>query len=660
MLGMSQFLARFCPSYSDVTAVLRELLPKNVEFCWKDDIHGVAWRKLIKLLTSAPVLGYYDVTKPATIQADASLLGYGAAILQDGKVIEYASRSLTRTERDTFSNIERELMGVVFALERFHQYVYAKSDVTVETDHKPLINIRRKSLMNAPKRLQRLLLRLQPYDVSMVYKPGSQMFIGDTLSRAPIDDAKTSENLVDEDIAALRDIDNQMADLRLVASERTIEEINAAAAADEQYQMLKRQIAVGWPSSAEDVPRNLREYVTFSDELATCNDLVFKGTRIVIPRGYRQTILDRIHSSHAGINGCIRRAREAVFYPGLTSDIKRTVGACAICQSLRSDFQKETLLPHEAPSRPFEKIGVDIFTFKDKPYLVTVCYLSGFFEIDRLQTKKISEIIQCLKRHMARHGIPNELMSDNSPFNAAEFKAFAENYGFKCVTSSPRYSQSNGKVENCVKVAKRILTRASESGYDPFLALLDWRNTPSEAGNLSPAQIMFNRRTRTILPMTEQLLKAPRANEAHSALSKSKPKQAKYYNIGAKDRLPLNIGQTVRVKLDDRSDWQKGRIVNIRPFRSYDVQLESGVVRRRTSHHIRRTDEPPTIIDDDDSMDTAVTGSPEIPTIASPSESPSSSSAQANTRVDIAPARITTNVTRSGRAVIKPARYRDN
>jgi hypothetical protein len=145
MLGMSQFLARYCQGYSEVTAVLRSLLPKNVEFRFHDEIHGAAWRKLIELLTSAPVLGYYDVTKPVIIQCDASSFSLGCAISQDDKIIEYASRSLSRVERDSYSNIERELLAVVFALERFHHYVYTKTDVVVQTDHKPLVNIRRKS-----------------------------------------------------------------------------------------------------------------------------------------------------------------------------------------------------------------------------------------------------------------------------------------------------------------------------------------------------------------------------------------------------------------------------------------------------------------------------------------------------------------------------------
>ena len=118
MLGTVGFLARFCPGNSEVTSVLRQLLNEDSEFRWIDDTHGAAWRRLKNILTSAPVLQYYDVTQPVVIQADASTSGIGAVIMQNGREIEYASRALTRIERDSYAQIERELAAVLFALER--------------------------------------------------------------------------------------------------------------------------------------------------------------------------------------------------------------------------------------------------------------------------------------------------------------------------------------------------------------------------------------------------------------------------------------------------------------------------------------------------------------------------------------------------------------
>ena len=104
-----------------------------------------------------------------------------------------------------------------------------------------------------------------------------------------------------------------------------------------------------------------------------------------------------------------------------------------------------------------EEVGVDIFTFRNRDFLITVDYLSSYFEIDRLPSKKASDVIYCLKSHFERHGLLLELVSDNNPFNSTEFRAFAQKYDFKHTTSSPHHPQSIGKSEGAVKMAKRLM-----------------------------------------------------------------------------------------------------------------------------------------------------------------------------------------------------------
>jgi len=119
------------------------------------------------MLASAPVLAYFSPEKDILLQCDASQSGLGAVIIQDGRVIEYASRALTDTEKN-YAQIEKELLAICFAMERFHTYVYANTNIiTVETYHKPLISISKKALADAPKRLQRMLLRLQIYNYQL-------------------------------------------------------------------------------------------------------------------------------------------------------------------------------------------------------------------------------------------------------------------------------------------------------------------------------------------------------------------------------------------------------------------------------------------------------------------------------------------------------------
>ena len=92
-------------------------------------------------------------------------------------------------------------------------------------------------------------------------------------------------------------------------------------------------------------------------------------------------------------------------------------------------------------------------------------------------------------------------------YNSHEFQAFFNSYDIEHVTSSPNYAQSNGKVENAVKTIKDLLKKSKAAGSDFHMALLDWRNIPSEGLDSSPAQRLFGRRTRTLLPTASELLK---------------------------------------------------------------------------------------------------------------------------------------------------------
>ena len=116
------------------------------------------------------------------LQGDASDTGLGACLMQEGHQIAHASRALTSAEQN-YAQIEKELLAIVFGTEKFEHYVYGRT-VLVESDHKPLEIIHKKSLTSAPKRLQRMRLRLQKFDIEIQYKPGSQMHMADTLSRA--------------------------------------------------------------------------------------------------------------------------------------------------------------------------------------------------------------------------------------------------------------------------------------------------------------------------------------------------------------------------------------------------------------------------------------------------------------------------------------------
>ena len=446
-------------------------------------------------------------------------------------------------------------------------------------------------------------MRMQRYTVDLIFKNGSDMHLADTLSRAYLQE-ETPSTYKSNMWGELAD-DEQLDDLRLVASPELIQKLERNASADPEYQGLKHQIIRGWPTDTKTIPDFLKLYATFADELTVAGPFVFKGSRVVVPFGARDDVIARLHKSHNGTNGCLRRARETVYFPGISNVIKQTVSQCSVCQRHLLETSKLPLQSHPTPSRPWQRVGTDIFTQSGIDYLVCVDYLSGYFEIDRLPSKSSKDVVYALRQQFARHGIPDVVISDNSPFGSEEFSEFARKWEFVHKTSSPNYAQSNGRAENAVKTAKRLMKKAAESNTDPLLALLEWRNTPTETSEVAPTQVMFGRRTRTLLPTTAVLLEPQSQDtvrQAETAMQQSKERQASYYNKGAKEREDIREGQTVRTKFADH-DWRKGEVVKSLPDRSYVIEFQDGSKRRRTLQHIRASSEKPITRDalDDDS-----------------------------------------------------------
>ena len=170
---------------SDLTTPLRKLLKRDVLFQWTDS-HEEAFQKLKDNISSDMCLQCFDTTKPVTLQVDASKVGLGAVLIQNdsqgrGMPVAFASKSLTPAET-RYANIECKMLAVVFGCMKFHHYLYGRKFIC-ESDHKPLEDIHLKHLSDAPPRLQRLLLKIQPYDFSIKYIPGPKIPMADALSR---------------------------------------------------------------------------------------------------------------------------------------------------------------------------------------------------------------------------------------------------------------------------------------------------------------------------------------------------------------------------------------------------------------------------------------------------------------------------------------------
>ena len=298
--GMVNYLSQYIPNMSEIMAPLRSLLKKQAQWSWYGE-HDRSLAKIKEAVTSSPVLRFFDVNKPATIQADASQNSMGGCLLQEGHPVIYASRSLTSAE-ENYAQIEKELLPIVCTCERFHQFVYGRK-VTVQSDHKPLEAIMTKPLSQAPPRIQRLLIRLQKYQPTVQYVPGKYMFIADTLSRAYLTGSNEQQD-ISEDIEVM--VHSFVA--RMPATPEKIAELKEETAKDESLQALRKQIIHGWSDQKQAVHPSIAPYWNVRHELSEAEGLLFNEQRVIIPRASRKNILMLIHESHLGVKKCKSRA----------------------------------------------------------------------------------------------------------------------------------------------------------------------------------------------------------------------------------------------------------------------------------------------------------------------------------------------------------------
>ena len=576
-LGLVQYMSPFIPKLADHTDSLRKLTHKDTDWQWSGS-HQADFHRLKSLISTECTLTYFDPRRPTVIQVDSSLKGLGAALLQDDKPVAFASKALTDAET-RYANIERELLAVVFGCTRFHTYVYG-SKFIVESDHKPLENIQHKSLASTPPRLQRMMLRLQPYDMEIVYKPGRELLLADAMSR--LNPKPGAQIDLDAAIYAVQFSTHKLTQLK----EKTNQ--------DEMLHLLKETIISGWPEEAKQLPRSIRHYWSCRDELSVDDGMVIKGERIIIPESMREETLGRIHAGHQGVNKCQLRAKTCVYWPGINKEIERIVGACNICQGYQNSQSHEPLMPREIPQRPWQIVGTDLFQCHGAEYLIVADYYSKYPFVRKINGPSTStRIVDLMKELFSEQGIPSKVFSDNGPqYDSYAFRRFTAEWGFEHVTSSPRYPRSNGFVERMVGIVKPILQKARKSGMDPDMAMLCLRSTPVDNMIPSPAELLYSRQLTGNLPVKMQNT-IPRKEEVEDRLRLRQEKQKEYHDRqGVKELPPLVVGQRVTVQDHQTGKWSPAVVIEkCQEPRSYLIKRTDGqTILRRNRKHLREVE----------------------------------------------------------------------
>ena len=482
--GLVNQLGHFSQEITQIMEPFRPLLQKNSCYLWLPE-HEQAFNEAKRRLSSPPVLTYFAVNHPTLLATAASRLhGLGFVLLQmvDGvwKPVQAGSRFLTPTESR-----------------------YAMIDFKLVTDHQPLIPIlNSKGIADVENpRLQCLMMKMLPYTFTAEWIKGKDHLAADALSRFPVDEPCLEDELCE--LHAEAAVNVHFVDKSTNASQ--LQELFHHQQADDTLLKVIHYVQIGWPEMRNEVDEEARPFWSIRHNLYMAsvgeNSILLMNGITAISNQQQKKTLNNLHEGHQGIEKTRRRARDSVYWPGMNHNIEEMVKRCSECRTLLPVNPKEPLQQPPLPTRPWDKLGVDLYSLNDREYLIVTDYFSSFTEVyDLSKDATATALIKELTQLFSRFGQRVEVESDGgSQFTCKAFATFVESWNLIHTVSSPTHAQSNGKAEAAVKNIKKLLKKCGSMNDQFWKGLLAIRNTPLLCGK-SPAELLLGRTLHDSLP----------------------------------------------------------------------------------------------------------------------------------------------------------------
>jgi hypothetical protein len=505
-LGLAGYYQRFIEGFSKLALPLTQLTCKGKTFVW--DIHCEnSFNELKKRLTTAPILILPKPDEPFVVYCDASKLGLGGVLMQDGKVVAYASRQL-RTHERNYPTHDLELAAVVFALKIWRHYLYG-SRFEVFSDHKSLKYLFDQKELNMRQR--RWLELLKDYDFSLNYHPGKANVVADALSRKTL---HLSALMVKE-----MELLEQFRDLSLVC------------------EMSPRSVKLGMLKINNEFLDSIREAqkvdVKLVDLMVATDPAVdsdfkvddqgvlrFRG-RICIPDNdeMKKMILEEGHRSslsiHPGAAKMYQDLKKMFWWSGLKRDVAQFVYACLTCQKSKVEHQKPAglLTPLEIPEWKWDSISMDFVTSlpntnkgNDAIWVIVDRLTKSAHFIPINITFPVSQLAEIYVRDVVKlHGVPSSIVSDRDPrFTSRFWKSLHEALGTNLKLSSAYHPQTDGQSERTIQSLEdllRVCVLEQGGTWDSYLPLIEftYNNSYHASIGMAPFEALYGRRCRTPL-----------------------------------------------------------------------------------------------------------------------------------------------------------------
>ena len=537
-LGMASYYRNFIYGFGQIAAPLSGLTGKNQRFHWNSGCQE-AFIKLKNLLCEAPVLAHPDFKKPFAIFTDASDIGVGAVLTQEGKPIWFASRVLTAAEKK-YDTREKECIGVMFGLDKFKPYFFG-SLVTVFTDHG---NLRWLMDHEQKGRLARWQLYLMQYDFNISYVKGKHNPVADCLSRY-------------KDTIQIGSVK-----MRMTAVE---------------VQRKIRLPVKDWASQQRKDPfiRSILDqvkdpYVVESGILYRRKDDVMKK-RIVVPEHLIQLLLEKAHDSNEAAHGGVSKTSyhlRGYWFPSLHKRISEYCSRCRICLQAKGFKHRNNEIGTREPLDILERVYVDVVgplpndmeSYEDDArYILTMMDdCSRFLCATPMRTCKQTEVTASFREHwLSVFGAPRVIVSDNHQHFKGEFVEMCRGHGVLKEWTAPYSPEMNAveRVHSTLMDKVRALKFKSGRPWTECLsdACYSYNITRHEMTNYAPYMLLFGREKDLIAKtsVTADNIKNLRAHARTHAFQKRKERVDRV-NKNRTDE-DLQVGDKIYLRNDNHS-----------------------------------------------------------------------------------------------------------
>ncbi|KAL0560529.1 hypothetical protein IC582_000934 [Cucumis melo] len=565
-LGLAGYYRRFVENFSRIATPLTQLTRKGAPFVWSKACED-SFQNLKQKLVTAPVLTVPDGSGSFVIYSDASKKGLGCVLMQQGKVVAYASRQLKSHEQN-YPTHDLELAAVVFALKIWRHYLYGEK-IQIFTDHKSLKYFFTQKELNMRQR--RWLELVKDYDCEILYHPGKANVVADALSRK----VSHSAALITRQAPLHRDLERaeiavsvgavtmQLAQLTV---QPTLRQRIIDAQSNDPYLVEKRGLAEAGQTA---------EFSLSSD-----GGLLFER-RLCVPSdsAVKTELLSEAHSSpfsmHPGSTKMYQDLKRVYWWRNMKREVAEFVSKCLVCQQVKAPRQKPAglLQPLSIPEWKWENVSMDFITGLPRT-------LRGFTVIwvvvDRLtksahfvpgkSTYTASKWAQLYMSEIVRlHGVPVSIVSDrDARFTSKFWKGLQTAMGTRLDFSTAFHPQTDGQTERLNQVLEDMLRACAlefPGSWDSHLHLMEfaYNNSYQATIGMAPFEALYGKCCRSPVcwgEVGEQRLMGPElvqsTNEAiqkiRSRMHTAQSRQKSYADVRRKD-LEFEVGDKVFLKV---------------------------------------------------------------------------------------------------------------